>query len=702
MFDKLKGFIGKTIVNYTRKYDANWFVRFLNIAHKEDLERGATVSDPMAQHAWINIAVSVRSKNIARAPFRIYRGDDEVTTGPVFDLFKNVNPFMSRFQLWEATNSWLDVRGECIWLFNDDYGVGIPQEIYPVDPTNFEQKLSKNKREIVLWIYKQGSEEIPYTPDELIHFYVWNKWNYYRGVNPCRAISQEINMDWLANKSNINLLRHSSVPDGVLSAEDGSISKEQATEIRDTWEKQHQGADRSHRISVLGNGMKYQNITLTNDDMQYFKMKEWNRQTILAKYGVNPRIVSASEQSSPLSGKDTLEQMKAFWNLTLVPQIHFLQDKMETDFFNRFAKDLRCEFDISAIPELQEDEDKRYARYGEAATTGLITINEAREKIGLDPVPWGDTWFKPMMLQPVEETMLNVTPAPPALPPPKKDIVSIDYDLHKKEKTKVSQYPEMYKNAHWWKMAREEETIEGEFKKALKEWFHEQRKRALLIIASKAKAPYNETLELIQGELFEDSYWLTEERKLKDLAEKHFILGMEFTNIQLQELFKDLGLDIAESFNIFETGALTKLKDRVNKGNLSLITDTVKNDLRDKIGQAIKEGLSERQTADLVRGVYNKAGNRAATIARTELGGVINDSRFEGIKSVGFEYHSWLSARDGHVRHPPESEYDHTYDGEKVKIGEKFYCGLIYPNDPNGEPGNVINCRCITLPEEKG
>ena len=709
MFEKIRRRIGKlvagSVTNLVEKYDQNWFVRFMKIALNEDMGRGASIGDPMAQHAWVNIAVSVRAKNIARAPFRIYQGDEEVTSGEVFDLFKNVNPFMSRYQLWEATDSWLDTRGECIWIFENGYQVGVPKEIYPVDPRNFEHKLDKTGREIVLWIYKQGEDEIPFLPDELIHFYAWNMWDPFRGVNPCKALASELDQDWLADKSNTALLRNGSVPQGVLSAGDEvTISKEVATEVRDRWEKEHRGADRSHRVSVLGNGMKYQSIHLSNSDMEYFKMKGWNRQTILAKYGVNPRVVSASEDSSPLSGKDTLEQMKAFWSLTLIPQSMLIEDKVETAFFDKYAKELRGAFDHSAIPELQEEEDARFTRYITAAAGGVMLINEAREKLGFEePVPWGDTWWKPMMLSPVDEPppTRDVTPNPPALPPPKK-IYEIALKLPKEREIviKISPYPEAYKIAHWWKIAKGEDEIEKEFKDELHDWFWEQRKRALLLIApDKAKAETD--LEFIQGELFEESYWLAQEQQLKDISTKYFIMGIEMTGRELETLFKDLGVSVAESFNIYETGAYNKLLDRVNKGALSEITETVRKDLRDKIGQALTEGLSERQTAELVRGVYNKAGNRAATIARTELGGIINDSRFEGFVAVGFKYHSWLSARDGTVRHPPKSDFDHTNDGEIVKLGDRFSNGLRYPNDIDGDAGNVINCRCITLPEEK-
>jgi hypothetical protein len=55
----------------------------------------------------------------------------------------------------------------------------------------------------------------------------------------------------------------------------------------------------------------------------------------------------------------------------------------------------------------------------------------------------------------------------------------------------------------------------------------------------------------------------------------------------------------------------------------------------------------------------------------------------------------WLSSRDGKVRSfAAGDEFDHTNDGEIVPIDDLFSNGLMYPLEPNGEAGNVINCRC--------
>ena len=693
LFDGLKAWAGKTLTGLIQKGDVNWWVNFMKMANDEDMATHVNIGDVMKNHAWVNICVTTRAKNIARADFQILSGDQPLESGPIYDLFTNVNPNMSRFQLWEATESFLWSRGECIWIYNDDYTMGIPTEIYPLDPKLFSHVLDKTKRKITMWKYKDGQQEIPFLPDELIHWKLWNPWNFFRGVSPATPLAYEVNQDWLAAKSNLNILRNGSVPDGLLTTEQ-PIEPEEAERVKLKWKKEHQGADRAHSISVLGHGVDYKAITLTNKDMEYGEMKNWNRAAIFARYGVMPGVVGVKDKSSPLSGKDRQEEMKAFWTLSLIPELKFFEDKLKTDFFGRLKqKGLIPKFNTDNIPELQEDEDERFKRYGEAILKGLMTINEAREHLGFEePVEWGDTWWKQMGLSDVAGTAEPLA-IPAVIPPSKSDIKILCFEKPKSKAREL--YTDIYKTNHWWKMARAEDDVEKEYKKAVRDWFYDQRSRHLTIIAEhlksitvKADLPWDE----LEEELLNDHYWGEQAGSIRDISQKYFILGLELTGDDLLKLFNDLGLAVVTSFDIHDTGAVAKLNDRLDK--VSDITETIRGQMRGTVKDAIEGGWTEAELSGAIRDKYNIAQNRADTIARTELGGVINDSRTEGFTSVGFKQHSWLSARDGSVRPT------HTIDGETVEIGKRFSNGLLYPNDPGGAADEVCNCRCITLPEE--
>ena len=690
--------IAKSILNNPKikARTQDWFVNSLQEARQEDGANNV-ISDPMQQHGWYNIAVMKIAKTLARAPFKVYTGDQEDTTSEWARLFTRPNPYISRYQLFEATAAWLQNNGECIWTFGAEYSTGVPSQIIVGNPGRFKHTLSKDESEIVLWEYEHKEKKIPYLPSEVIHFKEWNKWDQWRGKNPCVALIEEMNQDVKGNKSNTALLDNNFIVPGILTS-DQRMSPKQAKEHKAEWRRQHKGASKHYDIAVLYGGMQYQQIGLNPADMQYLDMKKWNRDLVLARIGVPLGVVGLSGENTPLSGEEKTASMKMFWQETIIPIEKSIQDKLEYDLFSKSGVGGRRygEFDNSEIPELQADLNAKATREDLQIRNGSRTINQLREADGLEPVPWGD-----------------MPPgAGPAMPqvdsrkPPAEDTRGIQGDLRKFFQAEETigtgkgnpLYTTTYRNKHWWDVIDQWENIEDSYRKQIQAWFRAQRGAILDALYTKGLLPAARKDIDSLSEFFDDDYWKAQESALQNFSIESFIQAMEATGAQLAGLFSDLG--VSSTFDIYDTRAIELLETRVNKGSLANVSNTMRGQLRDQIQAGIEGGFTEDQMADGIRSVYNRASSRAATIARTEIGGVINDSRMESFKEVGYKKHSWLSAQDGSVRQPPEDEFDHSIDGEIAVIGEKFSNGLRYPNDPEGDAGNVINCRCLTLPED--
>ena len=374
-------------ISNTKMFDSSYkLVNGIDEAFVEDSTKG--VGDPYASHPYVNIAVGKIATNVNRAEFKVMSADNQVTTGPIHDLFTNVNSYMSRYQLWEATVSWLMIKGEAIWSFENGFtGLRAPKEIYVNDPHCWKHGLNKEKTEIVVWVYTnpETSQETSYMPNEIIHFKSWNPWNQFRGINPLIAQSNLLLQDSMIDESNVKLLDNNSAPAGILSS-DQPLSPVQIDTAKDRWEKQHKGSANKGKLSVLPLGLKYQVIGLTPDEMSYFDSKKWNRSAILAKYGVPPVVAGYKDENTPLSGSDTNEQLTQFWNQTLIPIIRSLEDKLATDFTNKWTPTLTYKFDTDDIPELQENEADSSERLINLVGVGILTINEARERLDLEPL----------------------------------------------------------------------------------------------------------------------------------------------------------------------------------------------------------------------------------------------------------------------------------------------------------------------------
>jgi Phage portal protein. len=124
-------------------------------------------------------------------------------------------------------------------------------------------------------------------------------------------------------------------------------------------------------------------------------MKKWNLYTLLAKFGIPPRVANIQDSKSSLSGTDTDSQHRAFWNFTLIPLLKNFEQILEVQFFRRFNLLQTGEFNLNNIPELQESEDAQSNRDIAEINAGLKTINDVLRARGQKEKPWGDSWWKP-------------------------------------------------------------------------------------------------------------------------------------------------------------------------------------------------------------------------------------------------------------------------------------------------------------------
>ena len=144
------------------------------------------------------------------------------------------------------------------------------------------------------------------------------------------------------------------------------------------------------------------------------------------------------------------------------------------------------------------------------------------------------------------------------------------------------------------------------------------------------------------------------------------------------------------------------------RNRLTRVPDSVYADVRALTMKAVTDGWSMDNLAGQVQGVLADSGaeqwrNRALTIARTEALSAYNGGKFASFqsqaRSLGGSWEKiWLATHDHRTR------FTHTEEGggdlQRVGLLEPFVIGgapLMYPGDPEGPPGEIINCRCTIL-----
>ena len=622
---------------------------------------GDAISRPYSQHAVVYSCISAIATNISQVPFILYRqrGKDKIEleeNHALYKVFLRPNPLMSASQLWEATAIWYCLRGEAIWILERSKITEIPSEIWIFNPDRFRIITDEKSGLPIGWKY-QGQQEISLPLYQVVFFRAYNPYDDLRGMSPIQAAKEGIDQDYWAAQYNRAFFQNNAEPGGVISIP-GNLTDEQYERLVKQWEERHRGAKKAHRIAILEGGAKYDRVGLSHKDMDFLEQRKWNREEIMMVFKVPKHILSVYEDVKTYAGLRVLD--KGWWQQCLIPKMKYFEAVLDAQLFSYLREDIWGEFDLSQVEALAEDFDEKVKTAEKLYRMGypINAINE-RLNLGMPRVPWGDVWWAPWNVTPVAEVS-----------PSQSEEGKIFYI--NKQQTDRSRIWETY--------LRLQKPHEQKIERKIRRFFFEQRQRVLRAL-----------------------YELFGKGTTKDYADEIFDLNKEneILKILVRTLFEDamragaisaaeeLGI-IGFSFDIGEPEAARFLERKIIK--VTKINETVKKQIRQTLYEGLSAGETVQQLADRIRKVYNMASKRAVTIARTESGACINGARFITARKEGAREHTWITARDELVRPTHAAQ-----DGITIRIGDKFPNGLRFPNDPEGPPGEIINCRCVCI-----
>lgn len=142
---------------------------------------------------------------------------------------------------------------------------------------------------------------------------------------------------------------------------------------------------------------------------------------------------------------------------------------------------------------------------------------------------------------------------------------------------------------------------------------------------------------------------------------------------------------------VMNSAAVSYLTDTANR--MVSVTEGTWARARAQLIEGFQAGESIQQLATRLQEVAGWSESRAATVARTEIISASNAGALAEIQATGaIAKKTWLATKDSRTR-----EAHRKADGQTVSVNNVFIVdgeALDFPGDPQGEPGNVINCRC--------
>lgn len=360
-------------------------------------------------------AVSIIASTIGALPLHVKRtnqfGEESIEESPqTAIIWHRPNPEMTRITFWETVVGHEVLNGNA-YIFVVKNADGRALELWPLAPWRVTPGRTKSGMKVYDVDGEYSMKDFT-AGGEIIHVMNMSR-DGLVGLSPIRLAATSMELSLAAEQYGARFFGQDSTPSGLLST-DQVLTEEQATAISERWEAQHAGLG-NRKIAVLGNGAKFDAISINPEDAQLLEERRFQVAEIARLFGVPPHLLADMERSTSW-GSGLEEQGINFLRYTLLRHIEAFEQAIDDALLNRVETRRKAKFVTDGL--LRASYQVRMQGHS-TAHGRFMTANEIRKLEGLPPISGGDELLQMTNLVPaesLEEAVLGGDE--PANPPP--------------------------------------------------------------------------------------------------------------------------------------------------------------------------------------------------------------------------------------------------------------------------------------------
>jgi len=316
---------------------------------------------------------------------------EEVLEHPALDVIRRVNGTMNRTDYTILDQTFVELTGTA-FTYKERDRLGRPIALHPLIPTKVRVVPDEFGR-IKHFVMRTGTEKIKLAPDEVIYLRYPDPENPIGGYGPAQAAFMAIRTYLKAAAHEEAVLDNHARPDFVLTTDGDMPPEDELERIRQQLREKHGGPWKAGRPFVASGGLKPVPISWPPKDLGMMQIRKECRELIAAAFGVPLSLLTTED----VNRANAVEGSYTFMKFAIEPRLRIRQEKWNESFISHWGDRLFLAYD-DCVPRDREFELKdRESRL----RTYLTTINEERARMGLPPVPWGDSPLTPMTIAPL-------------------------------------------------------------------------------------------------------------------------------------------------------------------------------------------------------------------------------------------------------------------------------------------------------------
>lgn len=666
---------------------------------------------------YVTRCVSKIAEKVASTDLELYRilnskGDtQEIEVSPILDLLYRPNPFQTKTEFWETTVINLKCTGDAYWLKIRNKG-GRVVELWNLRP-DLVEIVPDQETFIKKYVFtKADGTTVDLEKDDVVHFKYPDPMSQFFGLSPIQSVGKRVQTEEFATDYQRNFFINSARPDAIIKNKNSTLTAQQTDDLREGWNKKYKGLSNGSKIAVLHGDLEYQQISLTQREMDYIESMKFTRDDILMAFAVPKPIVAIVDDVNRANSETA---MYIFLSETIKPEVSRIVEKINEELV---YVDFGTEFYIDFEDPTPANRELQLKEYQQGIASNYYLINEVRQWEGLPPINGGWSIYMPFTTAPVGGLPQNTKAYETILDLSKKPKIfnfKGHYWLKEKFLMRESVLESVRKTVEEIKQLKEKskgKKVEKKEKEVVKRSYLENPVyREAYYLKSNEKIDKNTVKlsnEMTDFAKRQESRVLAKLSKKKSkIAKKEKIVGSDIMNVDkekeltmefilpfLEKYLVDSGQESLISLAPQEEFTLTaKIQKFINQRAEKFASEVTGTTL-DKLDATLAEGISNGEgivaLSDRVNSVYEEFSTyRSDLIARTEATAANAKGNIEGFRQSGVaNAKEWINSGDSRVR--DEHQDGIGVGGEIVGLDAKFTNGLSEPSEPN--------CRCVLGP----
>ncbi len=335
--------------------------------------------------------VRILAEAVASLPLHVYEYQDDggkklVHDHPLYYLLHDEpNPEMTSFVFRETLMSHLLIWGNAYAQIIRD-GAGRVLGLYPLLPDKMD--VQRDDRGNIYYVYSRNSDENPMfkeygdtrlKAEDVLHIPGLG-FDGLIGYSPIAMAKNAVGMTLACEEYGASFFANGANPGGVL--EHPGVLKD-PSKVRESWNSVYRGVNNAHKIAVLEEGMKYQQIGIPPEEAQFLETRKFQINEIARLYRIPPHMVGDLDKSS---FSNIEQQSLEFVKYTLDPWVIRWEQSLQRSLLLPGEKG-KYFIKLNVDGLLRGDYQSRMNGYAVGRQNGWFSANDIREMENMNPIP---------------------------------------------------------------------------------------------------------------------------------------------------------------------------------------------------------------------------------------------------------------------------------------------------------------------------